>query len=301
MKNELELGLLRTFVAVAEEENFGRAAKRLATSQSAVSVRIQRLEDVLDTKVMERDRNRLSLTPMGEVVLQEAYNLIGHSEQVLEKIRVISKGHRVEARIASTQRAMTELAPKILALIQREVPKVRLPLEALPTPDQVAAISKNEIDIGILQLPIEANGIATMPIAREPLVVAMRRTDPLAKKRKLNWVDLQERQITLSPSQRMYTPFLDALVAKFNSGGIEPTFDQQDIRFRSIMAYLLTSESLALVPRSAICGPETLKREIKDPLLVEFAIAWKAQIQKPLISQLISIISKHFTPASQNA
>lgn len=76
MKRDLDLNLLRSFAAVAETKNFTRAAERLGRVQSAVSMQVKRLEDVVGTKLFHRTRRAVRLTPDGVVLLRHAQRML---------------------------------------------------------------------------------------------------------------------------------------------------------------------------------------------------------------------------------
>ena len=70
--NQIDFELLRSFCVLAEERHFGRAAKRLNISQPPLSRRIQRLEELLGCKLLERTQRRVELTAAGLVFMTEA-------------------------------------------------------------------------------------------------------------------------------------------------------------------------------------------------------------------------------------
>lgn len=297
MDTKIELSLLRAFIAVAEENNFSRGAKRLATSQSAISVRIRRLEDIIGAKVMNRDRQGLELTPIGRTLLTDAYHLIAEADQMVEKIRAASENRSEKIRFASTQRAMAAVTPDLMSALQDALPDVEILIEALSTPEQIEALQRREIDIGVIQPPHPAFGpgedIETLAIGREALVIAMAANDPLSKKTRLAWKDLNKRRITLSPIQRQDAALYGELLAHCAKAGFDPEFDTQDIRFRSLMTYLSTRKSLALVPASTACPANTATRPIRDPLFIQFELAWNRRNQTGPIQDILSFVRKN--------
>jgi DNA-binding transcriptional LysR family regulator len=83
----LDLRQLRLFIGVAEELHFGRAAARLFITQPALSRQIQALEQALGVLLLERDHHRVDLTPPGRVLLEQARELLAHSQRVEAAIR----------------------------------------------------------------------------------------------------------------------------------------------------------------------------------------------------------------------
>ncbi len=84
---DIELRHLRAFVAVAEELNFTRAAKRLFIAQHALSAQIRQLEDRIGTKLLERTTRSVSLTEAGEVLSAQARLLLADADTVVAATR----------------------------------------------------------------------------------------------------------------------------------------------------------------------------------------------------------------------
>src|SRR5438045_9765393 len=102
----MELRQLRSFVAVAEELHFRRAAERLHLAQPSVSQQIRRLEAELGVRLFERNRRGASLTAAGETLLGEARDLLGRAEAAVAATRATGTGLRGGLRLSLT-RALT--------------------------------------------------------------------------------------------------------------------------------------------------------------------------------------------------
>src|SRR5271169_3014098 len=100
MLPRMELRQLRYFVAVAEEGNISRAAKRIFLTQPALSRQIKVLEEEVGQCLLERQAHSIRLTAVGEALLREARELLRHAEQVLERVRVAGRGLRLRVGYA---------------------------------------------------------------------------------------------------------------------------------------------------------------------------------------------------------
>ena len=100
----MELRQLRYFVAVAEEGNISRAAKRIFLTQPALSRQIKALEDEIGQCLLERQAHSIRLTPVGEALLREARELLQHAEQVLERVRAAGRGAAPARRLRALAR-----------------------------------------------------------------------------------------------------------------------------------------------------------------------------------------------------
>src|SRR5690242_3883587 len=101
---DLDTRLLRSFVAVAEELHFGRAARRLHISQPPLSVHIQRLEELLGARLFERSRRSVELTAAGTFFLSRARYLIAEGERTRAEVARIARG---EAQVLTLGYAAT--------------------------------------------------------------------------------------------------------------------------------------------------------------------------------------------------
>src|ERR1700744_3258902 len=90
MRKDLDLALLRAFLAVVDAGGVTRAAASLALSQAAVSQQIRRLEDMLDCRLFERSGRRLVLAPAGERLIAQARRLLALNDEVWSAMRTPS-------------------------------------------------------------------------------------------------------------------------------------------------------------------------------------------------------------------
>src|SRR5437764_8869921 len=99
----MELRQLRSFVAVAEELHFRRAAERLHLAQPSVSQQIRTLEAELGVRLLERNRRGAALTPAGAALLPEARDLLNRAEHAAATVRAAGTGRRGRLRMSLTR------------------------------------------------------------------------------------------------------------------------------------------------------------------------------------------------------
>lgn len=97
----MDIRVFKTFIAVAENKHFGRAAETLYITQAAVSARIKQLEDFYTTQLILREKNNLRLTPSGEVLLAHAYLMVSQMEQSKLSISIANQ-QKISFNIAAT-------------------------------------------------------------------------------------------------------------------------------------------------------------------------------------------------------
>lgn len=179
---DLDPACLRAFVAVAEEGGFTRAAEKLNRTQSAVSMQIRRLEELLDTRLID-DRKRATLTSAGQRILEHARRIIALNDEVLGRAKGLDIRGRV--RIGAPDDYVSFFLPAMLRRLSITHPHVEVEVRCNMSVDLIAAVDRGDIDLALVtRLPGFDGGIT---VRREPLIwvaadvaLAARRPLPLA-------------------------------------------------------------------------------------------------------------------------
>jgi DNA-binding transcriptional LysR family regulator len=149
MKNArtINANLLRTFTVVAETRHFTGAAQRLNSSQSAVSMQIQRLEDDLQVRLLKRSKRDVHITPEGEILLRYAHRVMRLTDEALTEMgRQVAAG---KVRFGATDMSMCYL-PKVLQQFYAYHPLIDVELRCSPSWETLAAYDAGDIDIAFV-------------------------------------------------------------------------------------------------------------------------------------------------------
>ncbi len=163
---DLELDLLRAFVAVAEAASFTAAADVVGRSQSAVSQKILRLEEILGRRVFTRTSRSLHLTPEGERLLVAARQMLEFNDRLVRDLRAPAASGAL--RLGITEDFIPSQLPKLLARFARVYPQVHLNLTTALSCDLLAAFDAGQLDAIIAKKDGQAQ--RGRVIWREPLV-----------------------------------------------------------------------------------------------------------------------------------
>jgi DNA-binding transcriptional LysR family regulator len=179
--SELDLRLLRSFVAVAEELHFGRAALRLHLSQPALSVQVRKLEGSLGVELLTRTSRHVELTPAGEVLLVEARRLLIGAERAVDAARDAARGDRGRLVVGFVANAAGELTPLILGEFQARHPRVRVEVHQFDFADPVAGLGDGTADVAFVRPPLPPeDALQTDTLFVEPRVLVASSRHPLA-------------------------------------------------------------------------------------------------------------------------
>ena len=172
----LELKHLRAFVAVAEELNFSRAARRLYISQQALSRIVQQLERELDTRLLERTTRSVRLTPAGEALLASGRRSLNAVSAAFEEARRTGAQLRVDVSSSGLR-----TGAEILRTMRRRHPGIAVRQVEEGVPRGLTALQENRLDALFgMAVPVPAD-VHTEPIRHEPVLLGMAATHPLAE------------------------------------------------------------------------------------------------------------------------
>lgn len=148
MRN-LDIDLVRCFVAVADSRSFTAAAKRLYRSQSAISTRVQKLEALLGVNLFVRSSRQVELTAAGEQFCQYALNLLRLNDEALG---IVSRGNLEGCfRLGIVEYLVPHRLPEVLARIRRLLPRVDLSVKVALSEALLFAFDSGELDLIVVK------------------------------------------------------------------------------------------------------------------------------------------------------
>lgn len=164
MQADLDIDLLRSFSVVAETRHFTRAAERLNCAQSAVSMQIKRLEELIGARLFDRTKRSVKLTADGEMLRRYATRILRLNEETLAAFG--TAGLQGRLRLGATDTSMCFLPP-ILARFAQRHPLIELEIRCDRSWEALDALESGEIDIALVTQPCGRGGGTV--IHREPL------------------------------------------------------------------------------------------------------------------------------------
>jgi LysR family hydrogen peroxide-inducible transcriptional activator len=188
---DIKLKDLRYLVAIADTGHFGRAAERCFVSQPTLSAQLKKLEEYLGVPLIERQPRRALLTPAGAEIVVRARRIVEASDEVV----AIAQAHREplagRLRVAFLPTIGPYLLPVVAPRLRRELPRLELMLYEYQTAVMLERLRAGDIDMGVLALPVDMDGLAAKTLYDEAFVVAAPATHPLAARKQVKIADLQ--------------------------------------------------------------------------------------------------------------
>lgn len=184
MLTSLDLRYLRYFVTVAETLNFTRAAEQLNTVQPSLSQQIRRLEEIVGTPLFWREKHHLQLSSAGQVFLQESRKLLAQADEAIELARQAGRAESGNLTVAFAPGAEGRFA-SFLHELNQNYSSVHIYLRSLQSPEQIAALRNQSIDVGFIAGPIEEHDIETELVVRLQTLAILPASLPLAKLKRI--------------------------------------------------------------------------------------------------------------------
>ena len=243
----IDLKDLKLFIAIAEEENLTRGAKRAYLTAPAASARIKALEEVLGAKLLYRGNKGVSLTLAGERFLHHA-RLIQRQLDYLREDFSDDGAIGGHVRIYANTTAVTEFLPEILASFMADRPGVSIDLHERLTKDIVRGILDGSADLGIVSGEIASDSLEIIPFSTDRLVLATAKTHPLAQKSEVSFAStLQHEHIGLHEGSTLLA-FLQSLMEK---NGYDQALRIQVRSFEAMWRLIEAGVGIGVVPESA--------------------------------------------------
>ena len=208
---------LRILKAVATEKNFTKAADVLYISQPSLSKQIKTLEKNLDTLLINRERNTISLTESGNVLLQYSERILALCEESCRALIDLKNGDRGNLTVGASQTIGTYLMPRILALFAQNYPQIDLKVQVNSTRLIAKNIINREIDIAVVGGEISDDlkkNLTIQPFVYDELSLIISKSHPFAKKKKINKEDLYCLDFITLNSNSTIKKFIDNILSQ---------------------------------------------------------------------------------------
>ncbi|NIZ09391.1 LysR family transcriptional regulator [Pseudooceanicola sp. HF7] len=253
---------LRYFIAVAEDEHFGRAALRLGIAQPALSRQVRLLEAELGFALFERLPRGVRLTRAGQVMLAEMKEVEQRLQSGIGRARQAAAGRHGILRLGLIESAAWHgLVPDALRAYRQATPEADVTLSTMAHAPLLAALRRNEVDAAILYNPLGVADLVSICLARIPIVLALPEDCPLLALPELHLRDLKG--YPLVGFQRAASPRLfDDLSAALSAAGFAPGFNADPVN---------EAEMLALVGMGSGLGLANAMQAWRPPHGVRFA------------------------------
>lgn len=266
----LTLRQLQCFSVLVEEGHFGRAARRLAITQPALSNAIKQMEKLLGAELLTRSTHSLALTPVGAEVLARTDFLVNTVEVALRDIESTVRRGRAFVRIGVIPSASDGVAAAAADFLRESGREIELAWRDAPSTTLLAEVRSGQLDMAVAAITEPPGGLSCIDLLRDPLVLVLRRDHALAPSREVSWEAIGSERLVLFESGSM--PALgDPARAQFAQGAEPYRVSYSE----TLYALVRSGHALGLMPR-------LYTDSLRDPQLAVLPLA-KPRIERRVV------------------
>jgi len=191
----LDTAKLRTFVAIAREGSFTRAAGQLKLTQPTVSQQLAALEKSIGAALIVRQPRNLRLTEAGSALLPYAERILSLCEEAVQAVRETASESRRSLRLGVGHTLATYLLPNLLQQLRRRQPDIEVHIHAGNTADLLTAVADGQVELALVGSPASHPEVEITPFMEDELVVIVPADDPWAERQGVTLDDLRQRPL----------------------------------------------------------------------------------------------------------
>lgn len=285
------LAQITSFIAVAENLHFGRAAEELNMTQPPLSRQIQKLEKSIGVQLFERNNRNVELTPAGEAFLAEAYGLLASIDRAPRRAQKIAEGSWGQITIGCTAVSTFSVLGNLVNRIAEQLPGVSVEISEMVTSEEVRALTDGLIDIGLGRPDRVPDTVETTLMQSERLVVAVPKGHHFAGRGSIRSSEISDQTLLMhSPSKARY--FYDLTVRYIEVGANEIAHSLSQIL--TIINLVAAGHGIAIVSESAsnlgVSGVSYVPLSDVPDNVVELHAIWNPESRNPALRNVIELI-----------
>ncbi|NEP53112.1 MAG: LysR family transcriptional regulator [Moorea sp. SIO3C2] len=292
MLSNIELNHLKTFLVVAEEMNFGRAAERLHIAQPPLSRQIKRLEESLGVQLFHRTKPQIQLTEAGRALVLEARRILKQVDLGVQVTQRASRGEIGQIILGFEGFSSADIVPLSIQAYKQQFPDVHIVAKEMSTGEQVQALLEQRIDLGFIVPRKVDESLMVETILREPLVLAVSETHPLASQEQVQLGQLQDEPFIMGLNTDQCGLY-SAVIRVCHQAGFTPEVSQVTNETQLMLGFVAAGMGIALLPNS-------IRRFRRDGVVyrsvqpstaeIVLAIAWRITNLCPTLEQFLQVV-----------
>jgi LysR family transcriptional regulator, benzoate and cis,cis-muconate-responsive activator of ben and cat genes len=290
----MDLRHLRYFQAVAEELSFSKAARRLRIAQPALSRAVQELERDVGTRLLDRDRHSVRLTPAGAVMLQETGLLLERLQEALRRVQRAAAGQDGELRLGYIGPPTQPFLGRLLQEYRQRLPRITVLLEER-TPERVwEMVSQGRLSVGLTRpvLAHEELGLKSLTLREETLCAVVPASHPLASQTHLDWPALADQPIILL-ARREGAGSHDTILAACQQAGFAPRIAHTPSLIGTILQYVESGAGIGIVPESVLPPTPALRLLPLHPRhSIPLVMVWAKDGDDPSVAAFRALVTE---------
>ncbi|MGV0958867.1 MAG: LysR substrate-binding domain-containing protein [Limnohabitans sp.] len=169
---------LRYLLALAEHLNFTRAAEASFVSQSTLSTGLKELESNLGVQLVERDKQTVALTAVGEAVVARARQVLAAAEDLSDFASDAARPMQGPLRLGVIPTIAPFVLPKVMPALRKKFPQLQLALREDLTAHLLDRLRNRQLDFALIALPYDTGDLRVLPLYKDRFWLVGREGDP---------------------------------------------------------------------------------------------------------------------------
>jgi len=196
----MDLDQMHTFLEIVRLKSFSKAAQTVYRTQPAISAQVRQPEQELNTTLFDRLGTKISLTAAGRIFADYAEKILDLRRQAQDSINELERTPKGELIIAANEATCIYVLPTVFSEYKKQFPNVQLSVDRCYGARVVQAVTENQADFGITQLPVEEKKLQVVKIHTDEIKLLVPAGHPLASKRSVGCRELLSGPLLLPKS-----------------------------------------------------------------------------------------------------
>jgi len=290
MVQRVELRQLRYFATVASELNFTRAAAKLHIAQPALSRQIKQLEEELGSRLLERDKRSVRLTPGGSSFLLEARALLEQADQALTNARA---GANRKLNVGYVWGLFHSTAPAVMHRLRAKSPALTLNLLDVTASEQARALAAGRLDFGFIGTAWEADaaGLEKAKVGECEFQIVLPEDHKAARRRALS-LNALAHELFLLISDDQFPGASRVMHMACEAAGFKPRVLQVADRGHTLLGLVASGCGIAILPETLRALPHqgVVFRATTPAVKSDLYVAWRKGLEQSLVGQILASI-----------
>lgn len=295
----IDLRHMKAFIVLASYQHFGRAAENLNMAQPQLSRLLKFIEDEVGVPLVDRSTRKFSLTPAGETFLDMARKTSRLSMDSVAYARAVGRQEFGVIRIGYMDFAINRVVPMFLRSFQGRIPNVKVELEHLCTEGQRGALIDNRLDVGFLIGPFFHDGVSTLEVSSQRLMVYLPEVHPLANRGLVELGELANEDFIFGKMVH-WRPFRELVERECMGSGFVPRVIHEPFNSDGIFGLVSAGLGITIYPeREARINPRGVVMKPLKGILnkVHVIAAWKEDNPSSCLAEFLDVVRQRVAVA----
>ena len=239
---------LKYVLAVAEHQNFTKAAAHVFVTQPTLSMQIQKLEEELSILIFDRSKKPIELTEVGKKIVNQARNIVNESERMQDVVDQEKGFIGGDFRLGIIPTIMPTLLPMFLKNFINKYPKVHLKIEELTTAEIIIKLNDGHLDAAIAATPLVQDKIKERVLYFEPFVGYIPKNHRLHSKKQLDRSDLDINDILLLEDGHCFRDGVINICKSLKNNAATDSFQVESGSFETLIKLSNEGFGMTLLP-----------------------------------------------------